>query len=115
MRGYGYQELGPRIVEINEDGEETLSDSIGGRGLSEISIEGRFRFTDTWGGVLFLDGGNAYENPSPNFSDLFWGAGFGVRYITSFAPIRFDLAFPLDRRDGVDDRYQVYISLGQAF
>jgi len=115
VRGYGYQELGPRIVEINEEGKETLSDSIGGRGLSEISIEGRFRFNDTWGGVLFLDGGNAYENPSPNFSDLFWGAGFGVRYITSFAPIRFDLAFPLDRRDGVDDRYQVYISLGQAF
>ncbi|GAA5444932.1 translocation and assembly module subunit TamA [Microbulbifer sp. NBRC 101763] len=115
VRGYGYQELGPRIVEINEDGEETLSDSIGGRGLSEVSIEGRFRFTDTWGGVLFLDGGNAYEDPSPNFSDLFWGTGFGVRYITSFAPIRFDLAFPLDRRDGVDDRYQVYISLGQAF
>ncbi|MFA0812551.1 autotransporter assembly complex protein TamA [Microbulbifer epialgicus] len=115
VRGYGYQELGPRIVEIGKDGQETLSDSIGGRGLSEISIEGRFRFTDTWGGVLFLDGGNAYEDPSPNFSDLFWGAGFGVRYITSFAPIRFDLAFPLDRRDGVDDRYQVYISLGQAF
>ncbi|WP_299584504.1 BamA/TamA family outer membrane protein [uncultured Microbulbifer sp.] len=115
VRGYGYQELGPRLVEIDEDGQESLSDAIGGRGISEISIEGRFRFSDTWGGVLFLDGGNAYENPRPNFSNLFWGAGFGVRYNTSFAPIRFDLAFPLDRRDGVDDRYQVYISLGQAF
>ncbi|USD20405.1 BamA/TamA family outer membrane protein [Microbulbifer variabilis] len=115
VRGYGYQELGPRIVEINEDGQESLSDAIGGRGLSEISIEGRFRFSKTWGGVLFLDGGNAYENPRPNFSNLFWGAGFGVRYNTSFAPIRFDLAFPLDRRDGVDDHYQVYVSLGQAF
>ncbi|MCO1335513.1 BamA/TamA family outer membrane protein [Microbulbifer sp. OS29] len=115
VRGYGYQELGPRLVEINAEGEESLSDAIGGRGLSEISLEGRFRFNDTWGGVLFLDGGNAYENPAPKFSDLFWGVGFGVRYITSFAPIRMDIAFPLDRRDGVDDRYQVYVSLGQAF
>ncbi|WP_444921508.1 autotransporter assembly complex family protein [Microbulbifer sp. CnH-101-G] len=115
VRGYGYQELGPRLVEIDADGQESLSDAIGGRGLSEVSIEGRFRFSETWGGVLFLDGGNAYENPRPNFSNLFWGAGFGVRYNTSFAPIRFDLAFPLDRRDGVDDHYQVYVSLGQAF
>ncbi|WP_226648372.1 autotransporter assembly complex protein TamA [Microbulbifer variabilis] len=115
VRGYGYQELGPRLLEINEDGQESLSDAIGGRGLSEVSIEGRFRFSETWGGVFFLDGGNAYENPRPNFSNLFWGAGFGVRYNTSFAPIRFDLAFPLDRRDGVDDHYQVYVSLGQAF
>ncbi|WP_299946763.1 BamA/TamA family outer membrane protein [uncultured Microbulbifer sp.] len=115
VRGYGYQELGPRIVEIGADGRETLSDPIGGRGLSELSLEGRFHFSETWGGVVFLDGGNAYENPSPNFSNLFWGVGFGVRYITSFAPIRFDLAFPLDRRDGVNDSYQVYISLGQAF
>ncbi|WP_444930181.1 autotransporter assembly complex family protein [Microbulbifer sp. SSSA002] len=115
VRGYGYQELGPRLVEIDDDGEESLSDAIGGRGLSEISLEGRFRFTDTWGGVIFFDGGNAYEDPSPKFSDLFWGAGFGVRYITSFAPIRMDIAFPLDRREGIDDRYQVYVSLGQAF
>ncbi|WP_445361331.1 autotransporter assembly complex family protein [Microbulbifer sp. ANSA003] len=115
VRGYGYQELGPRLIEINDEGEETLSDAIGGRGLSEISFEGRFRFTDTWGGVIFLDGGNAYEDAAPKFSDLFWGTGFGVRYITSFAPIRMDIAFPLDRREGIDDRYQVYVSLGQAF
>jgi translocation and assembly module TamA len=65
--------------------------------------------------VLFVDGGNAYADPSPDFSDLFWGAGVGVRYFTSFAPLRLDLAFPLDRREGLDDGLQVYVSLGQAF
>ncbi|WP_323843793.1 autotransporter assembly complex protein TamA [Microbulbifer magnicolonia] len=117
VRGYGYQELGPRVlIPPKVPGEPPkLSDSIGGRGLSEISLEGRFRFSDTWGGVLFFDGGNAYVDPEPNFSDLFWGAGIGVRYFTTFAPLRFDIAFPLDRREGIDSDYQVYVSLGQAF
>ncbi|MBB3060920.1 autotransporter assembly complex protein TamA [Microbulbifer rhizosphaerae] len=117
VRGYGYQALGPRLLIPPEEpgGEPTLSDPIGGRGLSEISLEGRFRFSDTWGGVLFVDGGNAYADPSPDFSDLFWGAGVGVRYFTSFAPLRLDLAVPLDRREGLDDGLQVYVSLGQAF
>ncbi|SDZ75108.1 autotransporter assembly complex protein TamA [Microbulbifer marinus] len=117
VRGYGYQELGPRVlVPPTEPGEApTLSDSIGGRGLGEISLEGRFRFTDTWGGVLFVDGGNAYVDPRPKFSDLFWGAGIGVRYFTSFAPLRLDIAVPLDKREGIDSNYQIYVSLGQAF
>lgn len=115
VRGYAYQALGPRRLIEEPDGSTRLSDPIGGRALSEISIEGRFRFSDTWGGVLFVDGGNAYADPSPNFSDLYWGAGFGVRYITSFAPLRFDIAFPLDRREDLDDHFQVYVSLGQAF
>ena len=117
VRGYGYQALGPRQVIPPKEpgGQPTLSDPVGGRALSEISIEGRLRFSDTWGGVLFVDAGNAYADPSPNFSDLYWGVGFGVRYITSFAPLRLDIAFPLDRRDDLDNGFQVYVSLGQAF
>ncbi|GAA5525956.1 outer membrane protein assembly factor BamA [Microbulbifer aestuariivivens] len=115
VRGYAYESLGPRTLVEEPDGTVKLGDPSGGRALSEISVEGRFRFTKTWGGVLFVDGGNAYADPSPNFSDLYWGVGFGVRYMTSFAPLRLDIAFPLDKRDGVDDGFQVYVSLGQAF
>ncbi|WP_237068426.1 autotransporter assembly complex protein TamA [Microbulbifer guangxiensis] len=115
VRGYAYQSLGPRPLVEEPDGTFKLGDPIGGRALSEISLEGRLRFSETWGGVLFVDGGNAYANPDPNFSDLYWGAGIGVRYITSFAPLRFDVAFPLDKRDDLDDDFQVYVSLGQAF
>ncbi len=118
VRGYAYQALGPRrLIPSTVAGEPpTLSDPIGGRGLSEISVEGRFRFTETWGGVLFVDGGNAYADPQPSFDDLYWGIGIGVRYMTSFAPLRFDIAFPLDRREDLDDSaYQIYVSLGQAF
>ncbi len=40
--------------------------------------------------------------------------GLGVRYYPGFGPIRFDIATPIDRRDG-EDPVQVYISIGQAF
>lgn len=118
VRGYPYQSLGPRrlLPPENPGDPPTWSDPIGGRGLSEISLEGRFRFTETWGGVLFFDGGNAYADPTPSFDDLYWGAGFGVRYMTSFAPVRFDIGFPLRQPEGQDiSAYQIYVSLGQAF
>ena len=118
VRGFPYQALGPRklLPPQNPGDPPTLSDPIGGRALSEISLEGRFRFTETWGGVLFLDGGNAYADPQPSFSDIYWGAGIGVRYMTAFAPLRFDIAFPLERPKDLDiGGYQVYVSLGQAF
>ena len=105
VRGYAYQLLGP----LNGD------EPIGGRSLFEISAETRLRFSEDWGGVFFLDGGNAFDDYIPKYNDgLQWAAGVGVRYYTDFAPIRFDIAVPLDRRD-VDDAFQFYISIGQAF
>jgi translocation and assembly module TamA len=66
--------------------------------------------------VLFADGGFAYQQSTPKLGqDLHWGAGFGIRYYTSFAPIRFDVAVPLNRRSGLDDSFQIYVSIGQSF
>lgn len=103
VRGYGYQLLGP--LRGNEP--------VGGRSLLEFSGETRLRFSESWGGVIFLDGGNTYDDYIPDY-ELLWAAGLGVRYYTDFAPIRFDIAIPLDRRD-IDDSFQFYISIGQAF
>ena len=41
--------------------------------------------------------------------------GLGLRYFTPIGPFRLDVAVPLNRREGLDDAFQVYISLGQAF
>jgi translocation and assembly module TamA len=48
-------------------------------------------------------------------TDLFWGAGVGLRYYTPIGPIRLDVAFPLEKREDIDDSFQIYISIGQAF
>ncbi len=105
VRGYGYQAIGPRDVN---------NDPIGGRSLTEFSIEARVKAFGNFGVVPFLDAGNIYTSPLPQFSGLRYGTGLGVRYYSSFGPIRVDVGTPLNRRSG-DARVAVYVSLGQAF
>lgn len=106
VRGYAYQSLSPRV-----DGE-----IVGGQSLLESSIELRARITGTMGAVVFLDGGAAYADTTPAGDESYrWGAGGGFRYYTPVGPLRLDVGFPLNRRSGVDDDWQVYVSIGQAF
>ena len=104
VRGFGYQKIGP--IDVN-------GDPAGGRSLAEFSIEARVRFGD-FGVVPFIDAGNLYSARLPTFRNLRYGAGLGVRYYTSFGPIRVDVGTPIDRRKG-DSRIAIYVSLGQAF
>lgn len=107
IRGIGYQLAGPL---------DDRDDPIGGRSNLEFSVEARSRFTETLGAVAFLDGGSAFTSQLPNFGEtLRFGAGLGLRYITGIGPIRLDLAVPVNRRRGVDDPFQLYVSIGQAF
>jgi translocation and assembly module TamA len=104
VRGFGYQELGPR---------DAKNVPLGGRGLSEFSIEGRYRFGD-YGAVAFVDAGQVTEAPYPDFSDMRFGVGVGGRVYTSFGPVRLDVATPVGRRPG-EALVTVYVSIGQAF
>lgn len=104
VRGYGYQRIGPLYAS---------GDPIGGRGLFEASLEGRYRFGN-FGVVPFVDIGTVSSGATPIFDDIRIGAGIGGRYYSSFGPIRIDIATPLNRREG-DGWIQVYVSLGQAF
>jgi translocation and assembly module TamA len=105
VRGYGYQDIGPR---------DPNNDPIGGRSLAEFSIEARVQAFGNFGIVPFLDGGNIYTGVTPKLSDFRYGAGIGVRYYTNFGPIRVDVGTPLNPQPG-DPRVAVYVSLGQAF
>lgn len=106
VRGYEYKSLG------NQEG----GGAVGGRSLATSSTELRLAFNDSFGGAAFIDGGNVYSKPTPDFTKRFhWAAGLGIRYFTSFAPIRFDIAFPIDKRQGLDKTLQFYISIGQSF
>ena len=106
IRGYRFQTVSPL------DGE----DPIGGRSLAEFSIELRRRISETLGIVAFIDGGGAFEAAWPDFgSDIQYGAGLGLRYYTPLGPMRFDVAVPLNKRDEIDDAFQIYLSIGHAF
>jgi translocation and assembly module TamA len=104
VRGFGYQELGPR---------DPNGDPVGGRSLNEAAFEARYRFGN-FGIVPFLDVGQSYESSIPTGKDLRFGAGIGGRFYTNFGPLRVDVATPLARRPG-EAKVALYISIGQAF
>jgi translocation and assembly module TamA len=104
VRGYGYQDIGPR---------DANNDPIGGKSLAEFSIEARVRFGN-FGVVPFVDAGNISTQFLPHLNDLRIGAGVGARYYSSFGPIRVDVGTPVNPQKG-DAKIAVYVSLGQAF
>jgi translocation and assembly module TamA len=106
VRGYPYRTISP----LDDD------DPIGGRSLLESSIELRKKVTETFGLVVFVDGGTVSESPYPDFdSEYRLGAGVGGRYYSPIGPLRLDVAIPLNRRSEIDNSFEIYLSLGQAF
>jgi len=104
VRGFGYQKIGPR---------DPNNDPVGGASVAEFGLEARIRFGN-FGVVPFFDGGNLYSAALPKFTGFHYGTGLGVRYYTSFGPIRVDVGTPVNREPG-DSKVAVYVSLGQAF
>ncbi len=122
VRGFGYQELGPKSEEPNPKYDATDPDNdanpyvyrpLGGRSLNEAAVEARYRFGN-FGAVAFVDAGQVYEDAMPQFSNIRYGVGVGGRYYTNFGPLRLDVAMPIDRQKG-ESSFAVYISIGQAF
>lgn len=107
VRGVPFQRAGP----LDEDDEPT-----GGRSLLVANAEARYQIVGNLEGVVFLDGGSAFEPQTPEFGEAWqFGTGAGVRYISPVGPIRVDVGVPVDKREGIDDSWQLYISIGQAF
>lgn len=104
VRGYGYQELGPK---------DANNDPIGGRSVNEFAVEGRYRFGN-YGAVAFVDAGQVYNSAIPKFSDMRYGVGIGGRFYTNFGPFRADIAMPINRQPG-ESKFALYIGIGQAF
>jgi translocation and assembly module TamA len=122
VRGFGFQQLGPKVEEPNpdfdptdpeEEDSPTIVRPIGGRSFNELAIEARYRFGN-FGVVPFVDIGQVYEDSLPKGSDLRVGLGIGGRFYTNFGPFRIDVATPLNRQRG-ESLIALYLSIGQAF
>nr|NGX27662.1 Translocation and assembly module TamA [Chlamydiota bacterium] len=107
LRGYKYFTVSP----LDEDDKP-----IGGRSAIYYSLEPRFRIWKPFGIVPFFDMGNVYLDQLPTFKGK-WrkSVGIGLRYYSFFGPLRLDVAFPLNRREGIDPHWWIFVSLGQTF
>jgi outer membrane translocation and assembly module TamA len=114
LRGWGRFEVAP------------LSGSglpLGGNSLFEVSAEIRTRPFNRLGIVAFLDAGNVWSDAwTLRPSDLLYDAGPGVRYETPIGLIRLDVAYQLNRLEGLriggelqDRPWRIHFSIGQTF
>jgi len=129
VRGYRYQSVGPQFPDGNP---------VGGTAMTALNVEFRQRIAQSFGAAVFADAGEVTDKSSP-LSGLFHskrcsastplqgttaeegtptcftvGVGAGARYYSPIGPLRLDFAVPTFRRSN-DDRFEVYIGLGQAF
>ncbi|MEM7667921.1 MAG: BamA/TamA family outer membrane protein, partial [Pseudomonadota bacterium] len=106
VRGYQQRFIGP--LDANDD-------PTGGLSAVELGIEMRATLVGALGGVIFVDAGSVSEEVFPAFEEgVQVAAGLGFRFYSPAGPIRVDIAFPVNGRD-VDDTFQFYFSIGQAF
>lgn len=107
MRGYRYLTVSP----LDRHNKPT-----GGRSLLIGSCELRVRASESFGWVAFYEIGNVYANVFPELNrKVLQSIGYGIRYHTSVGPLRLDVAVPLNPRRHVDSRFEIYLSIGQAF
>ena len=107
VRGYEYQNVGPHYADNTPQGGLSLIDG---------TIELRQRIAGPLGGVVFLDSGTVGTQATPSFSHIASSIGVGVRYDLGFAPVRVDIATPINRLSGAaQPPVQVYLSVGQSF
>jgi outer membrane protein assembly complex protein YaeT len=114
LRGWGRYEVSP------------LSGSglpIGGATFANFSAEVRTPIWRNLGGVIFLDGGNAWTGEWDfKFDDMRYNVGPGLRYNTPIGPFRADLGYQLNPIEGLAPkgelltrRFRFHFSIGQAF
>lgn len=114
LRGWGRFEVSP----LNRRGQP-----VGGATSFDFSTEVRVPLWRNLGGVLFLDGGNVWNNPWDfELGDLRYDVGPGLRFATPIGPIRFDLGYQLNRIPGLlvngerePRRIRFHFSIGHAF
>jgi outer membrane protein assembly complex protein YaeT len=113
IRGWGRYEVSPLAGGL----------PIGGNSMFAFSEELRAVLQGNLGGVLFLDAGNVWADPTGfKLGGLRYAIGPGLRYQTPVGPIRFDFGYQLNPTPDLlvngspqTRRWRVHFSIGQAF
>lgn len=118
-RAFDRFELGIAGDELT--GEETLLGAppkalpVGGNGLALVNLEYRFPIFGPVGGTVFTDWGQVWRDWRDFDPDeLRPGAGVGARYQSPIGPLRLDVGFKLDRREG-EPRFRINFVFGNPF
>ncbi len=107
VRGYSYQELGPK----DESGKP-----VGGNSLIEGNIELRIPIKGRIWNVIFLDFGKvSLESGRYSINNWRYSVGTGIRYDTIVGPLRLDYGYLLNPDDFIKKRYRIHLNIGQAF
>jgi translocation and assembly module TamA len=96
VRGYDLESLG----------DDESGAVLGGRYFALASIEGTHWFSDRFGAALFVDAGNAWNEPA----GIALGYGVGLRAASPIGPLRVDVAYGQD-----DGTVRLHFSLGLTF
>lgn len=97
VRGYGYQDLGPK---------DANGANVGGRYAFVASAELEIGIVGNYGAALFVDAGNAANEPAPKLSR---GVGIGMRWRSPVGMVGIDIAHPLD---DPDTDYRLHLRIG---
>jgi translocation and assembly module TamA len=114
LRGWGRFQVAP----LTADGLP-----VGGRAMFEASTELRFPITGAFGGAVFVDAGDVWNEPGDlQLSSLRASAGPGLRWSSPIGVLRLDLGYQLTPISGliVDGaperrRWRIHLSIGEAF
>lgn len=115
-RGFGHKRLSPQVrVPTRSRGIP-----VGGKFLGIVNTEVRVPVAavENLFGIAFYDIGSVEsERSAYRLGDLNSAAGFGLKYSSAFAPIRFDLGYLLKRQQRFQDEpnWVFHFTLGDAY
>ena len=100
VRGYGWHEIGPRIVTTGGDY------FTGAPNVVTASLEYERYFHGPWGAAVFVDSGSAFAGRTP---DMHTGVGIGLRWRSPVGPVRIDIARGLK---SPDSPFTLHLNIG---